>query len=224
MEVKKNPKANLETIRGSLLLLGVVISLIFVFILFGASKTNVKIDELYGSTIENPDEEMILITRPKPQKPKPIVKNVPFEIEVVKNEVIIEHFCSFPIFEEDTIFEFIDVFFEDEKDNKGDPVFTADIMPKFPGGENAMNQFILNNYEYPELAIENDIEGTVYVRFVVNTSGKVTKVIAANKVDPLLEEEAIRVIKLLPDFSPGIQNGHTVDVWMTVPFEFVLLK
>ena len=224
MEVKKNPKSNLETIRGSLLLLGVVISLIFVFVLFGASKTNVKVDALYGSVDKQSDEEMIAITRPKPPKAPPVVKNVTNEIEIVKNDIKIIDCFKLPDDVEDTMLIIFDPIFDDVTDNKDEPLFKADVMPKFPGGEKAMNQFIINNYIYPEQAIENDIEGTVYIRFVVSKTGAVTQVMAANKVDPLLEEEAIRVIKKLPNFSPGIQNGRKVEVWMTVPFEFILLK
>jgi len=226
MVVKKNPKANLESIRGSLLLLGVVVSLILVFVLFGASKTNVKVDELYGNIVKQSDEEMIAITKPKTPKAPPVVKNLTTEIEIVKNDIKIKDSFNLPDDIEDTVLIDFDLIFDldDGIDKKGEPLFTADVMPIFPGGEKGMNQFIINNYVYPEQAIENDIEGTVYVRFVVSKTGKVTQVMAANKVDPLLEEEAIRVVKTFPNFSPGIQNGRNVEVWMTVPFEFVLLK
>jgi len=90
-------------------------------------------------------------------------------------------------------------------------------MPEFPGGAPALRSFIAENITYPKIARENGIEGTVYVKFVVNIVGKVQDAQIARGVDPLLDAEAIRVVNMLPDFKTGMQDGKPVDVWYFVP-------
>jgi len=95
-------------------------------------------------------------------------------------------------------------------------------MPEFPGGEIALRTFIAENTKYPPVARENNIQGKVYVRFVVTWEGKVDQVTIVRKIDPLLEEEAIRVVKSLPIWKAGKQRGQPVNVWYTVPITFQL--
>ena len=70
------------------------------------------------------------------------------------------------------------------------------------------------------MAIENDIQGTVTIRFLVNKYGKVEQVSVYRGVDPFLDAEALRVIKILLDFELGIHNSRPVNVWMTIPIVF----
>ena len=72
------------------------------------------------------------------------------------------------------------------------------------------------------MAKENDIQGTVFVKFVVNELGKVTDVEILRGIDPLLDKEALKVIKSLPDWKPGYQSGKNVKVRMQVPIKFKL--
>jgi protein TonB len=96
-------------------------------------------------------------------------------------------------------------------------------MPEFiAGGEAGLRQFIAEHIEYPELAQENDIQGTVYIRFVVTKTGTIGDVQVVRGVDPLLDEEAVRVVKSLPKFKPGMQGGRPVPVWFSVPIVFQL--
>lgn len=104
-------------------------------------------------------------------------------------------------------------------DNK---VVLVEEMPMFPGGEKAMLAWISDNLKYPGEAIRNKIAGLVYVNFVVSSSGKLKNVLIKNSVNPLLDAEAIRVIKNMPDWNPGKQNGKAVDVDYTVPVSFKL--
>ncbi|MBQ5551600.1 MAG: energy transducer TonB, partial [Bacteroidales bacterium] len=75
---------------------------------------------------------------------------------------------------------------------------------------------------YPEMAKENDIQGTVYVRFVVDTDGSVSNVEVLRGVDPLLDKEAKRVVETLPKWKPGRQRGKAVKVSHAVPIKFAL--
>ena len=106
---------------------------------------------------------------------------------------------------------------------KDEPVFyIVEDMPKFPGGENAMRKFITNSLKYPEIAVENDIQGKVFVSFVVKKDGSVANAKIARGVDPSLDKEALRVINSLPKWKPGIQHGNPVNVSYTVPINFTL--
>lgn len=95
-------------------------------------------------------------------------------------------------------------------------------MPTFPGGEQGLLNFIGTNLKYPLIAQENGIEGKVIVRFVVSKTGEINQVEIVRSVDKALDNEAIRVAKLLPKFVPGKQNGKVVSVWYTLPITFKL--
>ena len=95
-------------------------------------------------------------------------------------------------------------------------------MPSFPGGDQALMEFIYSHIEYPEIAKENNIQGRVVVRFCVTYKGTVDQVSIIKGVDPSLDNEAIRVIKMLPTWKPGKQGGKPVNVWYSVPINFQL--
>jgi protein TonB len=95
-------------------------------------------------------------------------------------------------------------------------------MPAFPGGDKAMMEFIYANIQYPELAKENNIQGKVTLRFCVTYKGGVDQVQVIRGVDPVLDNEAVRVIKMLPAWKPGKQGGKPVNVWYSVPVTFQL--
>lgn len=95
-------------------------------------------------------------------------------------------------------------------------------MPTFPGGEAALYKFLNDNINYPTAAAEEGVSGRVVVRFVVTKTGAVDQVTIARGKHPALDKEAIRVIKLLPKFIPGKQNGENVNVWFTLPVNFRL--
>ncbi len=95
-------------------------------------------------------------------------------------------------------------------------------MPEFPGGQAALLQWISENIRYPQIAEENGIQGRVICTFVVERDGSITDVQAVRKVDPSLDKEAIRVLKKMPRWNPGKQNGSAVRVKYTVPVMFRL--
>ena len=108
--------------------------------------------------------------------------------------------------------------------NQDQPFVIVEDMPEFPGGEKALLMYIAQNVAYPEEAKEKDIEGTVYVKFVVNSEGKVQDVATLRGVDPILDQEAIRVIESMPEWTPGRQGGKPVNVSMQVPIKFLIEK
>lgn len=97
-----------------------------------------------------------------------------------------------------------------------------DVMPQFEGGTEAMIQFLVNNIKYPETAKNKNIEGTVYVAFVVNSKGEITKPSIKRGVEKSLDNEALRVINSMPNWKPGEKDGKKVSVEMVLPISFQL--
>jgi len=95
-------------------------------------------------------------------------------------------------------------------------------MPEFPGGQAALLKWIGDHIKYPAVAEENGIQGRVVCTFVVERDGSVTDVQVARSIDPSLDKEAIRVLKQMPRWNPGKQNGSSVRVKYTVPVTFRL--
>lgn len=95
-------------------------------------------------------------------------------------------------------------------------------MPTFPGGEAALYKFLSDNINYPAAAAEEGVSGRVVVRFVVTKTGAIDQVTIARGKHPALDKEAMRVVKKLPKFIPGKQNGENVNVWYTLPVNFKL--
>lgn len=112
---------------------------------------------------------------------------------------------------------------EEKTEPKEEHVFDAvEQDPQFPGGPKALKEWLYKNLNYPPIASEQGIEGTVHVRFVVRKDGKVDKVHVMRSKDPELDKEAVRVISKMPNWIPGKMNGHNVNVWYTVPVRFKL--
>lgn len=94
--------------------------------------------------------------------------------------------------------------------------------PAFPGGPQAMMQFIKDNLKYPQIAKENGIQGRVILQFVVDETGQVTDPKVIRSIDPSLDLEAIRIVKAMPRWTPGMQDGKAVAVKYTFPVMFSL--
>ena len=100
-------------------------------------------------------------------------------------------------------------------------VFTvAEQMPIFPGGEAALLRYVSEHTKYPSIALEQEIQGVVTIRFVVTPTGAVGDVFVVQGLDPECDREAVRVVKSLPRFTPGKQQGKPVAVWYTLPVRF----
>ncbi len=107
-----------------------------------------------------------------------------------------------------------------------DPVLFVDEMPEFIGGDAALFKYILNEFNYPAIARENQVVGTVYLNFVIEKDGSITQVGLAdpNRIAGAgCDEEAIRVISKMPHWKPGKQNGRARRVQCTIPIKLNLL-
>ncbi len=107
--------------------------------------------------------------------------------------------------------------------NIKDLVFTAvQVEPGFPGGEKKLQQFLSDNLKYPPLAKQNGIMGVAYLQFIVETDGSLSNIKIIRDPGSGLGDEAVRVMKLSPKWTPGKQNGVTVRVQYTLPVRFSL--
>lgn len=227
MEKKKNPKADLEKSRGMFFLIGLVVAMAAVFTAFNIS-TKTSTVEVFGRIDEVfIDEDPIMPTRDpekieeiKPQKQPDIQELVIVDNETNDDEDIFvdseaNEADSYDIVQTVSLTKEID-------EGKDIPLNFASKMPVFPGGEIGLMKYISDHVDYPSLAREQGIEGKVYVRFCVTKYGTVDRVSIARGADPLLDKEALRVVKLLPKWQPGENGGRKVSVWYTVPINFQL--
>ena len=118
---------------------------------------------------------------------------------------------------EDTDSDSSDVADEEE------PIYqVVEQQPEFPGGMSAQMKFLQDNLRYPQESREKGFQGRVITQFVVNTDGSISDIKIVKPLNPLLEAEALRVIRLMPKWNPGKQKGKTVRVRYTFPIIFRL--
>jgi protein TonB len=228
MEQNKNDNANLENKRGFMFEIGLIVVLLVMWGVFDWSTAVGRADDFGPLTLQGDDEELAPITRmedpqlPPPPPPKQTVADI---IEVVADKVEVnDNFMSTEI-EENAAIEIVevkDVELPDEVVVEPTVFTIVEDPPAFPGGELALRKYLATNVRYPETAAQNDIQGTVYVRFIVDTDGSVTNVEILRGVDPLLDKEAKRVVESLPKWQPGRQCGKAVKVRHSVPIKFAL--
>ena len=98
----------------------------------------------------------------------------------------------------------------------------AEVMPEFPGGEQAMMKFVADNVQYPQEARDKEISGRVLVSFVIEKDGSIADVKVVKGIGGGCDEEAVRVVKAMPKWKPGKDKGKPVRVSYTMPFTFKL--
>ena len=105
---------------------------------------------------------------------------------------------------------------------KPPPFIVVEEMPNYPGGDDARIKFITDNVVYPVMAKESNIQGTVYVTFVVEADGSITDVKVLRGIGGGCDEEAVRVVKMMPKWNAGKQSGKSVRVQFNLPIKFTL--
>ncbi len=224
MEVKKNPKVDLEKKRPILLEIGFIVSLAVVFIGFQYKSSN-KTENTLGSLGDmQVEEEIIPITRQQEVKPPPPPPpKVVEELNIVQNDEEIDDELEIDESEadENTEIEPVDVQPQEEEDEVVN-FYVIENKPEFPGGEAAMFKYIQEHTKYPEIAKENGITGKVFVQFVIGKDGSITDVKVIRSIDPYLDKEAVRVVKSMPKWKPGSQRGKPVKVSFQLPINFTL--
>lgn len=226
MEVKKTPKADLESKKTVFLQIGLVVVLSLVLVAFEWTSTDVNVDfSLQDEDIEV-EEEIIPITRqeevkPPPPPPPPAVADI---LNIVEDDVELDEELEIMDTEmsQDDIVDFSNMVFEEETRDEGEIFMIVEEMPEFPGGTEALQKYLAQSVRFPVIAQENGIQGRVYIQFVINQNGEVTNATILRGVDPSLDREALRVVEAMPKWKPGKQRNRPVRVSYTVPINFVL--
>ena len=107
------------------------------------------------------------------------------------------------------------------KVKKGFGVSVTQVQPEFPGGQDSLETFLKNNLEYPENARINHVQGRVYIGFLVDKTGKIKNPRVLSSATEELDQEALRVVKMMPDWTPGNTGGTPVDVQFVLPIDFI---
>jgi protein TonB len=218
------------------LIAAIIISSVFFFLaafipslMFHKPETTIIENKLYTEFMpvpqekkKNPETDL----PPELQKIRKAVKFVAPQIVVTQEEEV-----AFFINEEikgDTAGEGT----SSEGSNKGvldggepasDAVYTyVEESPSFPGGEKARINFLKNNIKYPSTALQNKIQGKVYISFIVEKDGSLSNISVLQGIGAGCDEEALRVTRLMPRWKPGKTQGHEVRVVITMPVNFVL--
>ncbi|MCT4600602.1 MAG: energy transducer TonB [Marinifilaceae bacterium] len=225
MEVKKSPKADLESKKGIFLQLGLIFALAVCWGAFEWSTDTKKAEVMDVATDAGAVEEQVQVTVQEPPKPKVVVAqpkvsdflNIADSNDDLQDELEIED-AEADQNEEVEVQEIT----EDEEEEEEQIYVKVQKMPSFPGGPKAMYRYLGKNIKYPVIAAENGISGRVFIGFVVEKDGSITNVKVLRPVDPYLDKEAIRVVKAMPKWSPGVQMNKPVRVKYTVPVNFQL--
>ena len=225
MELKKSDKVNLESKKRMFTQMGLLLSLGVMFIAFEYTQTDIKTSDYEVVEEIVMEEEAIPVTRqeeppPPPPPPPPAFTEV---LTIVDDNVELDEELELDDLEMDdeTVVEIMDFVEEEEEDDN--KIFVAvEKMPGFPGGDAALLRYISKNIKYPAIASENGIQGKVFVEFVVNKDGQIVDVKVLKGVDRSLDEEAVRVVKNMPAWTPGEQQGKKVRVSYRIPIAFTL--
>lgn len=226
MEPKKSVKADLERRKSLFFEVGLCAALALLLMAFELIGPREKQEEGFQTQAILIDDEMIVNTKREetPPPPPPAAPMTSTVIEIVNDNVVLENDASFDSeFEEDAVTDTYEIADEGPEEVVEEEIFTVvEKEPEFPGGEEALYEYIGKNIVYPRQAREAGIEGVVVVEFVVEPSGKLSNVVARRKVAPALDEEAVRVVKTLPAWSPGKQRGKAVRTLFRLPINFQL--
>ena len=227
MEIKKSPKADLESKKLTFTLIGLVVTLFIVWRVFEYKSYGKQVIDDMQKTVEVIEEEMVEITKqeqPKPQPPAP--KPQVTQIQIVEDDVEVEDEIDInaEVDQDEAIeeFEFTPPEIEEEEIVEAEIFKVVEEMPEFPGGAAKMMEFIQKNIKYPMMARESDIQGRVFVNFVVEPDGTITNVTVMRGIGGGCDEEALRVVQSMPNWKPGKQRGSAVRCSFTVPIIFKL--
>lgn len=225
MNTCKNKKSWLERNRTYFLEIGMIIALALTFLAFEWKTTSHQKHYFNG-----PDITIDVTSLPKPTPPEQNKvekqKKMSNLLNIVDKEVDTDDDISqlFTGWDEDENWDdtAYDVKLKPEKREVDKIIEVPSRMPQYPGGQEEMHRFLQKNMIYPSRAKDVGIEGTVYAQFVVEKDGSITSLVIKRGPDQSLKEEALRVIKNMPNWEPGYQGIHKARVRLVLPIEFRL--
>ena len=240
MKAKKNPKVDLNKNSSLYFAIGLTLVLFLTWRALELKTYESDEDDIELAILEEEVQEEIPITEALNTPPPPPPPAAPEVIEIVDDaeeieETVIE---STETNQEEVIEKIIrvdEVQTEEMEEDIEVPFAVIEDAPVYPGCENVskaqrrdcfnkmIQQHIKDNFKYPDIALEMQIQGRVYVRFVIDSNGKITG-IQSRGPDKTLQKEAERIISLLPTMIPGKQRGRAVRVPYSVPINFKMMN
>lgn len=227
MEVKKSPKADLEKRRGLYLEVGLIAILAAALVAFNIKSYDKEVKQVSTRTVKEEMQEELMQTQEKVEPPPPPEQPevTPTDLKVVENDAVIENEAT--VFDADAKnaenVEVQHVEVTEEAEEEEETVWVAvEEDPEFPGGLDALSQYLADNIQYPALARENGITGKVFVTFVVEKDGRVGQIKILRDIGGGCGAEAVRVVKAMPKWKPGKQSGKPVRTQFNLPVSFNL--
>ena len=223
MQIKKNPNVDVQNKRTLLLEIGLAVALLIVIAAFLYTPREYRIEkvEMQAAVVE---EEITEITRQDQKPPEPpkrteitVITDI---LNIVTNDEKISTNIDFAEFAEDV--EIIQqVAVEEETIEDDQPFVKVEQMPSFMGGDlMTFRNWVQSKVRYPQIAQENGISGQVLLSFVVERDGTLTNIQVLMTPDSSLSDEAVRVLKTSPKWTPGKQRNQAVRVKYTLPVVF----
>lgn len=228
MEVKKSPKADLQNKRSIFLLAGLAVAMLLIIWLFSWSqKEKVIQDVTFSGDAAEIEVADITVQEDKPvdqvKAPQAVISDI---MKIVKDNTKIDADLTFLDDMAGADLGNLDVktFTKKEENVEEDiPVVTAEEMPTFQGKDiNAFRKWCGENVTYPPIAQDNNIQGRVYMSFVVERDGSITNVRVMRGADRELDAAAVKVISSSPKWSPGRNRGKPVRFTYNMPIDFIL--
>jgi protein TonB len=232
MNLKKNPKYDLEHKRSYFTQIGLIISLLLVIVAFEWRTYDRVASSLGTLDMLDLEEEIIPLTE-KELKPPPPPPPPPPKITIVEDDIVIEE--ELDIEDAETDEEEIIEILEEEEEEELFNFAVVEQQPIFPGcSQNAskdenyicfqkgIGKHIKENFEYPQIAKEMGISEKIFVEFVISKSGSISSARVVRGQDKYLREEALRLVNAIPTMIPAKQRGKSVSVTFTLPINFSL--
>ncbi|MDY6147695.1 MAG: energy transducer TonB [Porphyromonas sp.] len=233
MEIKKSPKADLERGKGQSFAMGLLVALAVLFLALewgsvqknGSSESDKLNVEDLEQTLFIPDQEQP--EEPEPEAPQEKIEvALPEEFKVVSNDQEVVKISLVSSDQTDALPTApppIAISTEEEEAPEDHVFEIVEENPVPPTGDiPSLLKWLGKNIKYPESAANNNIQGKVLLRFVVERDGSVSNVEVVKKVDPALDKEAVRVVKSMDKWKPGKQRGKPVRSRFTLPVQFRL--
>ena len=223
MEIKKNPKVDVQNKRVLLLEIGLAVALLIVIAAFLYTPREYKIEQV-EQVVTVVEEEITEITRQDQKPPEPpkrteitVITDI---LNIVTNDEKISTNVDFAEFAEDVeIIQQVAVSEEVIEDDQ--PFVKVEQMPSFMGGDlMTFRNWVQSKVRYPQIAQENNISGRVLLMFVIEKDGSLTNIQVLQTPDNSLSDEAIRILKTSPKWTPGKQRNQAVRVKYTLPIDF----
>ncbi|MFA5418091.1 MAG: energy transducer TonB [Bacteroidales bacterium] len=224
METKKTKKADLENKKVLFFQIGLVFALVVVLFAFEYKSYDKITLDLTSRAVDDTPEEIIPITEQKVKPPPPPPPKQVTKITIVEDDVEVEDDIEIDV-EADAETEMEAYVPQDMGDEEivEQEIFTVvESMPDFPGGMGKLMSYLATNIKYPPLAKESGIQGRVFINFVVEPDGSISQVKVLRGIGGGCDEEAVRVVKAMPKWKPGMQRGKPVRVSYNLPVKFTL--